>query len=516
MNTADHVDRLAARVPDRIGLVDEGGRLTWAEVAARSRRLAAALVGLGLPRDAAVYEQLPASIELYLLRLACERAGLRLVTVPPAFRQAEMARLVAATRPAVAVVPGTWRGADYVALLDGLPERPRRVLTLRRWSGAGGDTLETLEAGVRDADAGAVLAGRAYRAEESSQLGTTSGSTGTPKLVNARIGGRQRTGAAHIQRFGVREDDVVLALTPLITGTADALGYHGAPLVGCRLVLTEHFDAEAACAAIVAHRATVVIGVPTIAMRLLAAPAAAAIPRGQVRLFLSHAAILPRPAAEALEARLGCRVMQAYGLFDFGGVSATSAGDPDDVRLTTVGRPLDGNELVVLDERGQPVPPGTPGRLYVRGAHANGGYFGAPELTREAWANGYYDLMEIGCQDAQGNVTLLGRARDLIIRGGQNLFPAEIEALLARHPDVAEAAVIGLPHADLGEIACACVVRRPGARVDAEGLLAFLRAQGIAAFKRPERFEFFETLPTLATGHKVDRHQLRASVLKGA
>jgi len=103
MNTADHVDRLAARAPDRIGLVDEGGRLTWAEVAARSRRLAAALVGLGLPRDAAVYEQLPASIELYLLRLACERAGLRLVTVPPAFRQAEMTRLVAATRPAVAV-----------------------------------------------------------------------------------------------------------------------------------------------------------------------------------------------------------------------------------------------------------------------------------------------------------------------------------------------------------------------------------------------------------------------------
>jgi non-ribosomal peptide synthetase component E (peptide arylation enzyme)/ABC-type nitrate/sulfonate/bicarbonate transport system substrate-binding protein len=411
-------------------------------------------------------------------------------------------------------VPGSWRGTDFLALLAEIPAAPARTVALARWATAGCDTLEDLEAA--GARAPGELAGRAYAASESSQLGTTSGSTGVPKLVAVTIGARLATGRVQAARYGIREDDVVLALTPLITGTADALGYHGVPQVGCRLALTEHFDADAACRAIVEHGASVVIGVPTMAMRLLASPAIAGVPPGAVRLFLSHGASLPRSAGEAIEARLGCRVMQAFGTFDYGGVCATSAGDPADVRLTTVGRPLDGNELVVLDEAGRPVAPGAPGRLHVRGVHANAGYFGNPEATRAAWATGYHDLAEIGRQDAAGNVTLLGRARDLIIRGGQNIVPAEVEDLLARHAAVSEVAVVGLPHPTLGEIACACVVTRAGVRVSAADLLAFLRALGVAAFKLPERIEFLDSLPVLATGHKVDRRRLRESVLKGA
>jgi len=511
MNTADHVDRRAAQAPSTIALVDGTSRLTWHDVARRSRRLAAALVGAGLPRAAVVYTQLPSTVELFLLRLACERAGLKLVTVPPAFRHAEVTRLVAATQPALAVVAGTWRGTDFRALLAAAAGT-LRVLSLARWDAGARDTLEALEAGAPD-DAARALAGRAYGAGDTSQLGTTSGSTGAPKLVEVTIGARLRTAAAQVERYRVGADDVVLALTPLITGTADALGYHGAPQLGFRLVLTEHFDAERAAEAILAHGATVVIGVPTMAMRLMTAAATARIPRGAVRIYCSHGAVLPRPAAEALEARLGCRVMQAYGTFEYGGICATARDDPDDVRLGTVGRPLDGNEMVVLDDAGTPVPPGTVGRLHVRGAHANAGYWRAPELTRAAWRHGYFDLMEVGRQDARGNVTIVGRARDLIIRGGQNIFPAEIEELIARHPSVAEASVVGLPDATLGEIACACVVRRAGTTLTGDVLRAFLSTQGTAAFKLPERVEFFDRLPTLAIGHKIDKQQLVAQLL---
>jgi non-ribosomal peptide synthetase component E (peptide arylation enzyme) len=512
MNTADHVDRLAAHRPAAIALVDEATRLTWGEVAHRSRRLAAALAGQGLARDTVVYTQLPSTVELFLLRLACERAGLKLVTVPPAFRQAEVARIVDATKPALAVVAGTWRGTDFRGLLasasPGLP-----VLTLTRWDQGARDTLEALEAGA-PTDLAGVLARRAYGADETSQLGTTSGSTGTPKLIEVTIGARLRTAGVQTARYGVRADDTVLALTPLITGTADALGYHGAPQVGFRLVVTEHFDAERAVEAIVTHGATVVIGVPTMAMRLLAAATVTRIPRGAVRIYCSHGAVFARSAAAQLEARLGCRVMQAYGAFEYGGICATSHDDPDDVRLGTVGRPLDGNELVVLDDCRAPVARGDVGRLHVRGAHANAGYWRAPQLTQAAWRDGYFDLMEIGRQDARGNVTILGRARDLIIRGGQNIFPAEVEELIARHPDVVEASVIGLPDPTLGEIACACVVLRAGVALTGELLVAFLEDQGIAAFKLPERFEVFDGLPTLATGHKVDRQKLVDEVLQ--
>ena len=517
MNTADHVDRVAGLRPAAIGLVDSYTRLTWGEVAHASRRLAAALA-VRLARGAVVFTQLPSSVELFLLRLACERAGLRLVTVPPAFRETEIRRIVAATTPALAVVPGTWRGTDFRALLASAGAGGIATLTLGRWVAGGTATLGALEAGApAETEWNAVLAGRALSASESSQLGTTSGSTGAPKLVEVTIGGRLATARVQVARYGVREDDVVLALTPLITGTADALGYHGGCQIGFRLVLTEHFDAETAAQAIVDHRATVVIGVPTMAMRLLAAPdLTSRVPKGQVRLYCSHGAILPRAAGAALEAAFGGRVMQAYGTFDYGGICATSYDDTDDVRLATVGRPLDGNELVIRDESGTPVAPGAAGRLHVRGVHANAGYYGAPDATRAAWAGGYHDLGELGRQDAHGNVTLLGRARELIIRGGQNIAPAEIEELIAQHPDVQEVAVIAMPEPTLGEIACACVVRRSGSRLTGDDVLAFLKTQRIATFKLPERIAFFEALPILPAGHKVDRLALKNAISTGA
>jgi len=133
-----------------------------------------------------------------------------------------------------------------------------------------------------------------------------------------------------------------------------------------------------------------------------------------------------------------------------------------------------------------------------------------------AWAGGYHDLGELGRQDAHGNVTLLGRARELIIRGGQNIAPAEIEELIAQHPDVQEVAVIAIPEPTLGEIACACVVRRSGSRLTGDDVLAFLRTQRIATFKLPERIAFFEALPILAAGHKVDRLALKNAISNGA
>lgn len=516
MNTAQYCDLLAARLPGKAALFEREGALTWGEISRRSIRLAAGLVGLGLPRGAAVYVQLPNCAELFLLRLACERAGLRLVTVPPAFRHAELTPILEATRPGVAVVPGRFRGLDYVGLLTSLPAARtiQRVYTVSRWDRTGAPTLDTLlESGDPSAEILSSLGRRGFADTESSQLGTTSGSTGVVKLVEVTIGARQQTGKVQAQRYGVREDDRILALTPLITGTVDALGYHGSPQVGCGLILTEQFDADLACRLIVGCGATVVIGVPTMIARMLACRELDAVPGGLVRVFVSHGSVLPPRVGEELETRLGCRVLQAYGTFDYGGVCATSYDDPTAVRLETVGRPLDGNELVVLDARGQPVAPGQAGRLYVRGAHANAGYFGDAELTRAAWANGYFDLMEFGRQDALGNIVLLGRAREIIIRGGQNISPREIEGMLAGHPGVAEVAVVGLPDPILGEIACACIVRRRGSEAGAEDLLRFLRESGIAAFKFPERFEFFDSLPVLAVGHKVDRRRLSPLVL---
>jgi non-ribosomal peptide synthetase component E (peptide arylation enzyme) len=510
MNTADHVDALAAsRRGDRVAVVDSASALTWAELARRSTRLAVALVRLGLPRDAVVYEQLPGCVELILLRLACERAGLRLVMAPVALREAEVARLVEATRPALAVVPGTSGPVDHAAILRRIAGEPRPVLAPARWSGGAEETLEALESGAPPDD-GAALAGRGYGPGEYSKLATTSGSTGVPKLVGVRIGRRLDTARQQMARWELGAGDVVLALSAPKTGTADGVGYTGGAQAGFRLVLTEHFDPDRACAAIVRHGVTTIIGVPTMAamlLRVLDRRRHGGIRPGQVRLFVSHGAALPRETARSLEARLGCRVLQTLGAADYGTICASRADDPEDVRHGTVGRPLDGVDLVVLDDDGRPVPPGTPGHLHVRGGNAATGYLDGTSAA--AGPDGYRDLMEMGAQDLDGNVSLLGRTRDLVIRGGQNIVPAEVEAALAGHPAVSEAAVVGVPHPLLGEILCAGVVRHPGAAAGAADLRDFLHARGLARYKLPARIEFLDALPTLAGGHKVDKRRLR-------
>jgi len=515
VNTADHVDALAARWGDRVAVADSASALTWADLARRSIRLDVALVQRGLPRDAVVYQQLPGCVELILLRLACERAGLRLVMAPLALRAAEVACLVEATRPVLAVVPGTFQHVDFAALLPrSLACRPA-ALTLARFSPGARGTLEALEAEAPDGGAGA-LAGRAHAAHEYSKIATTSGTTGVPKPVGVRIGPRLHTAREQIERWGLHADDVVLALTSPKTGTADGVGYSGAPQAGFRLVLTEHFDPERAAAAIRRQGATVVIGVPTMAamlLRVLEADRGGAIPRGQVRLFASHGAALPRTTARSLEARLGCRVVQAFGAADYGSMCASRADDSEDVRHGTVGRPFDGIDIVALDDEGRPVPPGTPGHLHVRGGRAAAGDLDAAGTAPAAAADGYRDLRETGIIDGEGNVTLLGRTRDLIIRGGQNIVPAEIEAALAAHPEVSEAAVVGLPHPVLGEVVGAGIVRRPGSAAGVADLLGFLSARSLARYKLPGRIEFLEALPTLAAGNKVDRRGLRDLLL---
>jgi non-ribosomal peptide synthetase component E (peptide arylation enzyme) len=510
LNTADHVDALAGRRGDRVAVVDAASALTWADLARRSIRLAIALARRGLPRDAVVYEQLPGCVDLIVLRLACERAGLRLVMAPVALREAEVARLVELTRPALAVVPGTPRPLDHAAILRRGTGGPRPVLTPARWSSGTDDTLEALEAEA-PADDPAVLAGRGYGPGEYSKLATTSGTTGAPKLVGVRIGPRLDTARQQMARWGMGEDDVVLALSAPKTGTADGVGYSGASQTGFRLVLTEQFDPDRACAAIIRHGVTIVIGVPTMAammLRALDGRRHGGIRPGQVRLFVSHGAPLSRQTARALEAGLGCRVVQAFGAADYGSMCATSAGDPEDVRHGTVGRPLDGVDVVVRDDDGRPVAAGMPGRLHVRGGEAATGYLDSLEAPA-AQPDGYRDLMERGSRDLAGNVTLLGRTRDLIIRGGQNIVPAEVEAALAGHPGVSEAAVVGVPHPLLGEIVCAGIVRRPGSSAGMADLLAFLHARGMARYKLPARIEFLEALPTLAAGTKVDKRRLR-------
>jgi non-ribosomal peptide synthetase component E (peptide arylation enzyme) len=186
------------------------------------------------------------------------------------------------------------------------------------------------------------------------------------------------------------------------------------------------------------------------------------------------------------------------------------------VRLGTLGRPLDGNEISIVDSDNRELPPGKVGKLLVRGLHTDARFLNNPELDAGRRVNGYFDLQELGARDEDGNIILMGREHDLIIRGGQNIFPADIEAVLSQHSKILEVAVVGLPDAEMGERVCAFVVCRDEPPVTLDELVSFLKEKGLARFKWPERLAVLKTLPEVASGHKIDKKKLKENLLAGA
>ncbi len=510
MTAADFCDRNAREKADEIALIDRQQRLAWSQVKTLSDRLAAGLQRLGLARDARVLVQLPNRAELFITRLACEKAGLRLVTVAPTFRRAELAPIVQLTRPQAAIIFRRDRGFDYFDLIDQVRDETLRYI-LVAGDDAPGDTValaEIFSAPPHDNELQDLQA-RRYSATDICQIATTSGSTGVPKCVEVPLYTRLLTGWIHVKRFGVTSQDTLAAATPIITGTADALVYNGGCATGARTVLLDHFTAEDACSLFAGEQVNVVPLVPTMMARMLNLSNIENYDLRSLRVVVSHGAPLPQAQGKAFEEAFACRVVQALGSVDCGGISATNLEDSQDVRLGTVGKPLNGNEIRIVDAEGQEVPHGEIGRLQVRGLHTDARFFANPALNQTRRRGDYYDLEELARLDADGNLILAGRERELIIRGGQNIYPADVEALLSQHPSILEAAVVGVPDEELGERVWAFVVCRNQKPLGLEEIKTFLAEKGVARFKWPEALRLMESLPKVAAGHKVDRRVLR-------
>ena len=507
MTAADFCDRNAGEIGAREALIDRKRRLTWLQVKQLSDRLAVSLLGLGVKRDSKILVQLPNCAELFLIRLACEKAGLRLVTVTPAFRLAELAPIMRFTQPEAAIIPSVYRGVNYFDLLQAArTDELRSILITGGDAPAGTLAFEGLLTGSTDTDR---FKQTRYSILDVCQIATTSGSTGIPKCVEVPLYTRLLTGWIHLKRFGVNAGDKLAAVTSIVTGTADALVYNGGCASGAAVVLMDRSSPEEICRVMAAERVSVVPLVPTMMARILALPDLSPYDLSTLRLVINHGASLPAAQGAEVESKLHCRIAQAYGSVDCGGISATRWDDPQEVRLGTLGRPLDGNEIRIVGADDTDVAPGEVGRLWVHGLHTDARFFNNPDLDRNRRVEGYFDLQELGRFDDKGNIVLMGREHDLIIRGGQNIFPADVEATLSQHPKIVEVAVVGIPDAEMGERVCAFVVCRDLTQIDLSETKSFLETKGLARFKWPERIEILKSLPRVASGYKIDKKKLK-------
>jgi long-chain acyl-CoA synthetase len=332
----------------------------------------------------------------------------------------------------------------------------------------------------------------------------TSGTTGTPKGAELTHLNLKRNVDVSIGLFTIGESDVILGALPLFHAFGQTCALNTAIAAGACLTLIPRFDPGKALAIIERDHVNVFEGVPTMYSALLHDPAAETADVSSLRVSVSGGAALPAQVLRAFEERFGCPVLEGYGLSETSPVA--SFNHPDRERTPgSIGTPVEGVEMRLLDDDGHEVPPGEVGEIAIRGHNVMKGYWHRPEATAEAIdADGWFTTGDMARVDDQGRYFIVDRKKELIIRGGYNVYPREIEEVLYEHPAVREAAVIGIPHAELGEEIAAAVALKPGAEATPDQLRAFVKEQ-VAAYKYPRHVWTVDELPKGPTGKILKR-----------
>lgn len=480
-------DRTAIELPD-------GRSHSYGALEAASGRLARLLMDLGVAPGDRVAVQVEKSAEALFLYLACLRAGAIYLPLNSAYTPEEIAYFLGDAEPRVFVcAPEKAAQLRETAAGAGVPH----LLTLGQ--AEDGSLIEAARELAPETGCAEVAA------DDIAAILYTSGTTGRSKGAMLSHGNLASNAVALHRIWGFEPGDVLLHALPLFHVHGLFVASNTALLNGSRIILLPRFDAAEILRRL--PEATVFMGVPTFYTRLLATPGFDAEACRKVRLFVSGSAPLLEETFRSFEARTGQRILERYGMTEAGMI--TSNPYDGERRPGTVGFPLPEVEVRIRAEDGGVLPEGEIGVLELKGPNVFKGYWRNPEKTAEEFrADGFFVSGDLARIDDQGYLRIVGRAKDLIISGGYNVYPKEIEQAIDDLPGVVESAVIGLPHPDFGEAVGAVVIREPGrSEPDAEAIIAALK-QRLAGFKVPKQVVFAETLPRNTMG-KVQKKELR-------
>ena len=517
----DFYDRNAREYGDREALVDSKYRVTWSEAKRLVDAMAISWVEMGIPKFARVIIQSPNSVYGFLARIACERAGLISLTVYPYLRQKELEYMVERTEATAVIIPNVYRKFDYLEMYKGLQQRFPHLKHIFLFdnempesSPEGTYSLTKLaeERAEQPVDKSVLVERRLDPIRNVALLTTTSGTTGLPKLVEWPCAPRVCTSKGRVGIWSLNKDDITMAIAPHAGGAAGTLTYFAAPIAGAKTVMLEEFTPDAALALIEKEKATAIGVVPTHLVKMLETDTTK-YDLSSLRFIRSAGGYLSPQVAEEAEEAFGAAITSDLGTQDMGSVSGCSVEDSKDLRRRTVGRMLPGNKVRLMDEEEKnQVPDGEPGILFFRGPHAPAGYYRDEELTATVFSpDGWTSTGDIVKFD-QECLWILGRSKDMIIRGGQNIYPAEIEGLLNEHSKVATVAIVGYPDRAMGEKCCAYVIPKSGQDFTFEEMVEFLKGKQLAMFKLPERLEVVDEFPAVGDSGKVNKETLKKDI----
>ncbi|CCH79439.1 Long-chain-fatty-acid--CoA ligase [Nostocoides japonicum T1-X7] len=486
MNLADLLLRTAERHPERAALRLDDSVVRYADLDEASARVAGLLADRGLVAGDRVGVMLPNVPQFAVVYYGILRAGGVVVPMNPLLKAREVgyyvadsgARLVFAWEWAVEEATAGAGDVEVVAIAP-----------------------HTTAASLSGAEPATAVVERAP--SDTAVILYTSGTTGHPKGAELTHGNLTRNvEVTQSDLLHLTGDDVVFGGLPLFHSFGQTCTLNVAMAAGASVVLLPRFDARATVELLARHGVTVFAGVPTMYSALVALEDLPPLPR--LRLAVSGGAALPVEVLGRFEERFGCALLEGYGLSETSPVASFNR--PDAPRTPgSIGMPVSGVEMHVVDDDGVPVEVGAVGEIAIRGHNVMKGYWNKPDATAAALSeDGWFRTGDVGRRDEEGRFFIVDRKKDLVIRGGFNVYPREIEEVLYEHPDVNEAAVVGIPHATLGEEIGAAVVLRAGATATAEELRAYVKLR-VAPYKYPRLVWLLDTLPKGPTGKILKR-----------
>jgi non-ribosomal peptide synthetase component E (peptide arylation enzyme) len=504
-----YIDIYANEAPDKLALADQHERLTYSQLAVRSSQLARGLLNLGLNEGDSVVVQSGNRVILAVAHIACDRANLCFVPISSSWRETEMRHLLSLSRARVALIPERSNNFDYLEAVRRMQARlPDLEVVVECGAENRGDmTLEDMLVGSTERVC--------HRKDPNSPLFVmvTSGTTDLPHLTRWTDNNLWFLLSQYADAVALDANDIIVGVAPANTGSTGYVFGVLAPLLhGASSVLQERWEARSAMELIAEEQATGVTAIPTQIIKMLQVESSAEASFTNLRFVSNGGSAMPPEKAAEMERRFGCKIQNIYGSSDGGVPVFGRVYDPDYKRTTTVGKILPHTEMRLLDGNLRDVPVGERGEIVWRSPTKSFGYLNEPEHTDATfWEKGWYRSGDLGEIDSDGYLRIVGRVKDMIIRGGQNISPREIEEAIFLHPGVLEVAVVGYPDPVFGERVCACVVLQPGQTLTLDALSKHLDNRSIAKFKLPERIEPFDELPRTAA-EKISKLELREMV----
>ena len=513
---ADLYEQCAEKYPNKEALVDSEKRLTWSEANLQANRIALKFVELGLEKDDIVICHLPNMVELNLILAACNKAGLIYAGVVRTLRDEEISFISKTTEAEGYLSVREFRNYDYWDMIQRIrPDVPSltNIFVVKGDVPEGAISIqEVIQEPLEERYSVEVLKKRQVKYHEVESISFTSGTTGFPKVVEWPQTARTFAAESHMKKIQMNGDDVIGAIAPVFG--AGRSGFFFPPFCGAKTVHMEHFGGKRALELIEKEKITLPAVVPTQLAMMLNDPDFDKYDLSSVRVIYSGGAPMPTELAREIETKFGAVLINHYGGMDAGGLSACSVDDPPEVRFFSVGKAHVGNEIRILDEEDKDVPQGEVGAINFRGPGAAGGYYKDPKMTEEKWGSGWFNMGDLGKFDEKGNLMIVGRQKDVIIRGGQNIYAAEVENAIQANPKIVSAALVAYPDKVMGERACVFIV--PANKEDEitlEELGSFLKGKGLSAYKIPERIEPIESMP-LVSDSKIDKKTLKSMLEK--